>query len=111
MTATLSSFKSPDGDLTLEIANTGVKITDPNRTRFGIVEAGAPTLTSEDGTTTLEVENDNVVAQTVSGAFYPPAMTTTQRDAITAVSNGAIIYNNTTNEFNFRENGAWITKN
>jgi len=44
-----------------------------------------------------------------TGAFIVPRMTTTQRDALTAV-NGMIIYNATTNTFNFRENGAWVTK-
>ncbi len=44
-----------------------------------------------------------------TGAFIVPRMTTAQRDALTAV-NGMIIYNTTTNQFNFRENGAWVTK-
>ena len=44
-----------------------------------------------------------------TGAFIVPRMTTTQRDALTAV-NGMIMYNTTTNQFNFRENGAWVTK-
>ena len=44
-----------------------------------------------------------------TGAFIVPRMTTTQRDALTAV-NGMIIYNTTTNQFNFYENGAWVTK-
>ena len=44
-----------------------------------------------------------------TGAFIDPRMTTTQRDALTAV-NGMIIYNTNTDQFNFRENGAWVTK-
>ncbi len=44
-----------------------------------------------------------------TGAFIVPRMTTAQRDALTAV-NGMIIYNTTTNQFNFRENGAWVLK-
>jgi hypothetical protein len=44
-----------------------------------------------------------------TGALIVPRMTTAQRDALTAV-NGMIIYNTTTNQFNFRENGAWVTK-
>jgi hypothetical protein len=35
--------------------------------------------------------------------------TTAERDAMTAV-NGMIIYNTTTNAFNFYENGSWVTK-
>ncbi len=44
-----------------------------------------------------------------SGGFIVPRMTTAQRDALTAV-NGMIIYNTSTNQFNFYENGAWVTK-
>ena len=44
-----------------------------------------------------------------TGAFIVPRMTTAQRDALTPV-NGMIIYNTTTNKFNFYENGAWETK-
>jgi hypothetical protein len=44
-----------------------------------------------------------------TGALIVPRMTTTQRNALTAV-NGMIIYNTTTNQFNFYENGAWVTK-
>jgi len=44
-----------------------------------------------------------------TGAFIVPRMTTAQRNALTAV-NGMIIYNTTTNKFNFYENGAWYAK-
>jgi len=44
-----------------------------------------------------------------SGALIVPRMTTTQRDALTPL-NGMIIYNTTNNQFNFYENGAWVTK-
>lgn len=44
-----------------------------------------------------------------TGAFIVPRMTTAQRDALTAV-NGMIIYNTDTDQFNFREAGAWVTK-
>ena len=37
-------------------------------------------------------------------------MTQTQRDNLTNVQNGATIYNTTTNQMNWYENGAWVTK-
>ena len=47
--------------------------------------------------------------KSITGALIVPRMTTTQRNAMTAV-NGMIIYNSTDNAFNFRENGSWVTK-
>lgn len=44
-----------------------------------------------------------------TGALLISRMTTGQRDALTAV-NGMSMYNTSTNQFNFYENGAWITK-
>ncbi|MFH2141130.1 MAG: hypothetical protein ABIJ97_01810 [Bacteroidota bacterium] len=44
-----------------------------------------------------------------TGGFIVPRMTTTQRNAMTAI-NGMIIYNTTSNNFNFYENGVWVTK-
>ena len=53
--------------------------------------------------------NDQVDINTTTGALIVPRMTTTQRNALSAV-NGMIIYNTTTNQFNFFENSAWVTK-
>lgn len=44
-----------------------------------------------------------------TGVFSAPQYTTTQRDTLTP-ENGWIIYNTTTNQFEFYENGAWVTK-
>ena len=38
-----------------------------------------------------------------------PSFTTLERNALSGV-NGMIIYNSTTNQFNFYENGSWVTK-
>jgi len=40
------------------------------------------------------------------GALRTQSVTTTERDAIKA-ENGMIVYNTTTNAFNFFENGSW----
>ena len=45
-----------------------------------------------------------------TGALIVPRMTGGERDALSA-ANGMIVYNTSTGEFNFRENGSWITKN
>jgi hypothetical protein len=44
-----------------------------------------------------------------TGALIVPRMTTTERDVLAPVD-GMIIYNTSTNQFNFFENGAWVTK-
>jgi len=44
-----------------------------------------------------------------TGGLIVPRMTTGQRDLLTPV-NGMIIYNTSTNQFNFRENGVWVIK-
>jgi hypothetical protein len=45
--------------------------------------------------------------ESTTGAFLPPRMTTTQRDALTAVD-GMVIYNSTTGAMNYRKAGAWV---
>jgi hypothetical protein len=46
--------------------------------------------------------------QSTLGALLVPRMTTAQVAAITTVSNGMVIYNTTTNVFQFYENGGWV---
>lgn len=60
------------------------------------------------GTTTITADVALEISST-TGAFLVPRMTTTQRDALTAV-NGMIVYNATTNAFNFYEAGSWVIK-
>ena len=44
-----------------------------------------------------------------NGALIVPRMTTTQRNGLPSI-NGSIIYNTTTDQFNFLESGSWVTK-
>ena len=43
-----------------------------------------------------------------NGALQVQSVTTDERDAI-KVGNGMIVYNTTTNAFNFYENGVWVS--
>ena len=52
----------------------------------------------------------SVDCASIEGALIVNRLTTTQRDAINPISNGMVIYNTTTSQFNFRESGAWVTK-
>lgn len=66
--------------------------------------------TSNKITTYFETEvKAGLAVTTTTAAFIVPRMTTTQRDALSGI-NGMIIYNTTTNAFNFYENGIWATK-
>ncbi len=56
---------------------------------------------------TLPVTDAALDIKSTTAAFMPPRMTTTQRDALTA-SNGMMIYNTTTNQFEGYENSAWV---
>ena len=69
------------------------------------------------GAKLVSVQNNNVEKFFIdkdgstwfNGSVQVGNMTTTERDALTP-ANGMIIYNTTTNAFNFRENGTWVTK-
>jgi len=59
------------------------------------------------GTTTTNTSAKLEIDST-TGALLVSRMTTADSTNMTPV-NGMIIYNTTTNAFNFRENGAWVT--
>jgi hypothetical protein len=51
--------------------------------------------------------SDNVIVETTTGAFIPPPLTTTERNALTAIE-GMIIANETTNCLDYYDGTAWV---
>jgi len=74
----------------------------------GGTEVYITTTTDNVGIGTLTPEGKLDITSTL-GALIVPRMTSTQRDALPEI-NGSIIYNTTAEQFNFRENGSWVTK-
>jgi hypothetical protein len=58
------------------------------------------------GTPTENTKSILTLESTTRG-FLPPRMTTTQRNAITSVPAGLMVYNTTTNKLNFYNGSAW----
>ena len=85
----------------------------PIETRFNNIGTPILSLMPNGGNvgigTTTPATSAKLDIDSTTGAVLLPRMTTAQRDALTAV-NGMIIYNSTTNAFNFYENGAWVAK-
>ena len=104
-----TSLFSPSGDLHVEVTDVDVLIKDSARIRIAVVDSGNVGLYSPNGETVLTVSDNNVYISSTTGGFIVPNMTTSHRDALTP-SNGTIIYNISTNVFNFYENGSWVTK-
>lgn len=74
----------------------------------------------DSGTISLYIQNHRVGigittpqgslgVSSTAGLLIVSRTTIAQRDILTPV-NGMIIYNTSTNQFNFQENGAWVTK-
>jgi len=56
---------------------------------------------------TGKIEASEIRTVGTTGAFYPPCLTTTQRDALT-VTEGAMIFNKTTKKMEFYDGTSWI---
>jgi len=76
--------------------------TSASNVRMSILSTGEVGI----GTTTPSVKSVLDLTSTTKG-FLPPRMTTVERDAITSVPAGLMIYNTTTNKLNFYNGSAW----
>ena len=108
------NITSGDNNIVIGYNVDAQSVTDSNTLNIGNLIFGTgldgrgTTLSSGNigiGTTTPQGALDVV---STTGAFIVPRMTTTQRDALTAV-NGMIIYNTTKKKFNFYQNNRWRT--
>ncbi len=95
--------KSTNSELFIgTVDNKGIKFRTNATNRMLVTNTGNVGIGTESPQGALDVSS-------TTGAFILPRMTTTQRDALTPV-NGMIIYNTSTNQFDFYENGSWVTK-
>jgi hypothetical protein len=82
--------------------NTSLSLITNNTERMRITSAGNVGIGTPSPATSAILD-----LSSTTGALLLPRMTTTQRDALTAV-NGMILYNTTTNAIQGREGGAWV---
>ena len=71
------------------------------------LKVGTGATIESNGNATLGIlTTSSLICNTTTIPFYPPVVTTTQRDAMT-VTAGAIIYNSSTNKLNYYDGSAW----
>ena len=100
-----SAFTVNRAQIIMAAANTWSGSDNSTYIDFQTVRAGTTGAPS----TALRIGDAGTIdLQSTRGALLVNRLTTTERNALTAI-NGMIIYNTTTAAFNFYENGAWVT--
>lgn len=89
----------------------GVVNVEMTPTNFNLTADGL-NMSNLAGDVPLNIDANNIVELArpsgTSGALILPRITTSQRDALTGIDNGTLIYNTTLNKFQGRENNAWV---
>lgn len=101
----LAAHTAGSSQVFLSAENDGALRSSITLNKFGSTHASANIGQIDIEATETRVFGGLTVTTTV-GAFLPPRMTTTQRDALTPID-GMIIYNTTTGTLNFRKAGVW----
>ena len=94
-----------DGSALTGVANTATVVSIATTT--GLLKVGTGATIESSGNATLGILTaSSVICNATTIPFYPPVVTTTQRDAMT-VTAGAMVYNSSTNKLNFYNGSAW----
>ena len=76
-------------------------------TTVSTLKVGTGATIESSGNATLGILTaSSVICNATTIPFYPPVVTTTQRDAMT-VTAGAMVYNSSTNKLNFYNGSTW----
>ena len=94
-----------DGSALTGVANTATVVSIATTT--GLLKVGTGATIESSGNATLGILTaSSVICNATTIPFYPPVVTTTQRDAMT-VTAGAMVYNSSTNKLNFYNGSTW----
>ena len=116
--ATLSSAASGVGTVHIGTGSTAM-IVDGDARVIGILTVGRSSITLDGSSnivnvgtgitlnaTTGKIMAPEIITSGTTGAFYPPVLNTTQRDALT-VTQGAMIFNTSTSKIEFYDGSSW----
>ena len=85
----------------------GTDVSISGITTVSTFKVGTGATIESSGNATLGILTaSSVICNTTTIPFYPPVVTTTQRDAMT-VTAGAMVYNSSSNKLNYYDGSAW----